>query len=152
MNYFNQASNPLVDNVDIDKILENEKQTNKNDNWNKLDKTMKIQKLHSFAEKYGKDNSLPIKTIKTLKAFFIDCLEKNKLLKTKEVLYDKEKGEITSIPTLTINNQTKNFTLRQCDKRVSTLKSLTPKRVTSKNNSKDSNDNTNYSVNEESSI
>jgi hypothetical protein len=79
-------------------------------------------------------------------------LEKNKLLKTKEVLYDKEKGEITSIPTLTINNQTKNFTLRQCDKRVSTLKSLTPKRVTSKNNSKDSNDNTNYSVNEESSI
>ena len=152
MNYFNQASNPLVDNVDIDKILENEKQTNKNDNWNKLDKTMKIQKLHSFAEKYGKDNSLPIKTIKTLKAFFIDCLEKNKLLKTKEVLYDKEKGEITSIPTLTINNQTKNFTLRQCDKRVSTLKSLTPKRVTSKNTSKDSNDNTNYSVNEESSI
>ena len=152
MNYFNQASNPLVDNVDIDKILENEKQINKNDNWNKLDKTMKIQKLHSFAEKYGKDNSLPIKTIKTLKTFFIDCLEKNKLLKTKEVLYDKEKGEITSIPTLTINNQTKNFTLRQCDKRVSTLKSLTPKRVTSKNTSKDSNDNTNYSVNEESSI
>tara|TARA_X000000950_G_scaffold23172_2_gene24893 strand:+ start:1596 stop:2054 length:459 start_codon:yes stop_codon:yes gene_type:complete len=152
MNYFNQASNPLVDNVDIDKILENEKQTNKNDNWNKLDKTMKIQKLHSFAEKYGKDNSLPIKTIKTLKAFFIDCLEKNKLLKTKEVLYDKEKGEITSIPTLTINNQTKNFTLRQCDKRVSTLKSLTPKRVTSKNTSKDSNDNTSNSANEESSI
>jgi hypothetical protein len=152
MNYFNQASNPLVDNVDIDKILENEKQTNKNDNWNKLDKTMKIQKLHSFAEKYGKDNSLPMKTIKTLKAFFIDCLEKNKLLKTKEVLYDKEKREITSIPTLTINNQTKNFTLRQCDKRVSTLKSLTPKRVTSKNTSKDSNENTNNSVNEESSI
>ena len=152
MNYFNQASNPLVDNVDIDKILENEKQTNKNDNWNKLDKTMKIQKLHSFAEKYGKDNSLPIKTIKTLKAFFIDCLEKNKLLKTKEVLYDKEKGEITSIQTLTINNQTKNFTLRQCDKRVSTLKSLTPKRVTSKNTSKDSNDNTSNSANEESSI
>ena len=152
MNYFNQASNPLVDNVDIDKILENEKQINKNDNWNKLDKTMKIQKLHSFAEKYGKDNSLPIKTIKTLKTFFIDCLEKNKLLKTKEVLYDKEKGEITSIPTLTINNQTKNFTLRQCDKRVSTLKSLTPKRVTSKNTSKDSNDNTSNSANEESSI
>ncbi len=152
MNYFNQASNPLVDNVDIDKILENEKQTNKNDNWNKLDKTMKIQKLHSFAEKYGKDNSLPIKTVKTLKTFFIDCLEKNKLLKTKEVLYDKEKGEITNIPTLTINNQTKNFTLRQCDKRISTLKSLTPKRVTSKNTSKDSNDNSSNPVNEESCI
>ncbi len=152
MNYFNQASNPLVDNVDIDKILENEKQTNKNDNWNKLDKTMKIQKLHSFAEKYGKDNSLPIKTVKSLKTFFIDCLEKNKLLKTKEVLYDKEKGEITNIPTLTINNQTKNFTLRQCDKRISTLKSLTPKRVTSKNTSKDSNDNSSNPVNEESCI
>lgn len=137
MNYYNQSDNSHIDNVDIDKILENEKQTNKNDNWNKLDKTMKIQKLHSFAEKYGKEHSLPIKTIKTLKTFFIECLEKNKLLKTKEVLYDKDKGEITSIPTLTINNQTKNFTLRQCEKRISTIKSLTPKRITSKNTSKD---------------
>jgi hypothetical protein len=120
----------------IDQILEKEKQHNKTESWNKLDKTIKIQKLHQFAEKYGKDHTLPVKEIKALKSFFLDCLEKNKLQKTKDVIYDKEKCEITSIPALHFNAATHNFTLRITDtKRVSTLKSLTPKRVTEKNNS-----------------
>ena len=119
----------------IDKFLENEKQKNKNEAWNKLDKTIKIQKLHIFAEKYGKDNALPMKDIKLLKVFFIDCLEKNKLQKTKDVNYDKEKREILSVPALFFNNTNHNFTLKSTDtKRVSTLKSLTPKRVTANNN------------------
>jgi len=49
---------------DIDKILERERQQNKRDNWIKLDKTAKIQKLHVYAETYGKDNSLPSKDVK----------------------------------------------------------------------------------------
>ena len=119
----------------IDKLLENEKQKNKNEAWNKLDKTIKIQKLHAFAEKYGKENALPVKDIKLLKTFFIDCLEKNKLQKTKDVIYDKEKREIISVPALFFNNTNHNFTLKSTDaKRVSTLKSLTPKRVTANNN------------------
>jgi hypothetical protein len=119
----------------IDKLLENEKQKNKNEAWNKLDKTIKIQKLHAFAEKYGKENALPVKDIKLLKTFFIDCLEKNKLQKTKEVIYDKEKREIISVPALFFNTTNHNFTLKSTDaKRVSTLKSLTPKRVTANNN------------------
>jgi len=119
----------------IDKLLENEKQKNKNEAWNKLDKTIKIQKLHAFAEKYGKENALPVKDIKLLKTFFIDCLEKNKLQKTKDVIYDKEKREIISVPALFFNTTNHNFTLKSTDaKRVSTLKSLTPKRVTANNN------------------
>jgi hypothetical protein len=122
----------------IDQILEKEKQHNKTESWNKLDKTIKIQKLHQFAEKYGKEHTLPVKEIKALKSFFLDCLEKNKLQKTKDVIYDKEKRDITSIPALHFNAATHNFTLRIIDtKRVSTLKSLTPKRVTEKNISED---------------
>jgi hypothetical protein len=118
----------------IDEILENETQKNKSDPWNKLDKTVKIQKLHAFAEKYGKDNGLPVKEIKSLKQFFIGCLEKQKLQKTKDVVYDKEKKELVSIPALHFNTDTHNFTLKNLDtKRVSTLKSLTPKRVSEKN-------------------
>jgi hypothetical protein len=118
----------------IDQMLEKEKQHNKTETWNKLDKTIKIQKLHQFAEKYGKEHALPMKEIKLLKAFFLDCLEKNKLQKTKDVIYDKEKREITSIPALHFNTISHNFTLKIIDaKRVSTLKSLTPKRVTEKN-------------------
>jgi hypothetical protein len=118
----------------IETMLEKEKQHNKTETWNKLDKTVKIQKLHQFAEKYGKEHSIPIKDIKLLKAFFIDCLEKNKLQKTKDVIYEKERREITSIPALHFNQMNHNFTLKIMDaKRVSTLKSLTPKRVTEKN-------------------
>ena len=113
--------------TDIDKLLETEKQHNKADAWNKLDKTVKIQKLHGFAEKYGKENTLPMKDIKALKHFFSGSLEKNKLQKTKEVIYDKEKGIILSIPSLFFNIQQRSFTLKQIDaKRVSTIKSLTP--------------------------
>jgi hypothetical protein len=116
----------------IDQLLEKEKQHNKTETWNKLDKTVKIQKLHQYAEKYGKDHNLPVKEIKALKSFFNDCLEKNKLQKTKEVNYDKEGRIITSIPSLSFNTASHNFTLRIVDaKRVSTLKSLTPKRVPS---------------------
>jgi hypothetical protein len=115
----------------IDSLLEKEKQHNKTETWNKLDKTVKIQKMHIFAEKYGKENNLPVKDIKSLKSFFIDCLEKNKLQKTKEVNYDKEKREIISIPSLFFNTTSRSYTLKIVDnKRISTLKSLTPKRAT----------------------
>ena len=119
----------------IDKMLEKEKQHNKSDTWNKLDKTIKIQKLHAFAEKYGKEHNYPLKEIKNLKIFFVQCLEKSKLQKAKDVIYDKEHHEITSIPSLHFNTTTHNFTLKITDaKRVSTLKSLTPKRLSAKNN------------------
>lgn len=114
----------------IDNLLEKEKQRNKTEAWNKLDKTVKIQKLHAFSEKYGKEHNFPIKEIKSLKNFFIECLEKNKLQKTKDINYDKESREIIGIPALHFNTVTHNFTLKIIDaKRISTLKSLTPKRV-----------------------
>lgn len=117
----------------MEKLLENEKQHNKTEPWNKLDKTVKIQKLHKFAEKYGKEHSLPVKDIKSLKSFFVNCLEKNKLQKTKDIVYDKETKDVVSIPALFFNTTSHNFTLKIMDaKRVSTLKSLTPKRITEK--------------------
>lgn len=109
----------------IDDIIEREKQKNKNEIWSKIDKSLKIQRLHAFAEKYGKDRGHSVKNIKTLKAFFVSALDKGKLSKTKDLVYDKEKREITSIPSLYFDNH--NFTLKNMDpKRVSTLKSLAP--------------------------
>lgn len=129
-----QTETEASDYKSIDDLLEKEKQHNKTEIWIKLDKTIKIQKLHQFAEKYGKEHSLPVKDVKSLKTFFISCLEKNKLNKTKDVAYNKESGEISSIPSLHFNQTNRNFTLKIVDtKRVSTLKSLTPKRVTEKN-------------------
>lgn len=103
--------------------------------WNKLDNSNKIQVLHIFAEKYGKEKKFPIKEIKMLKAYFTDCiLHKNKLQKSKDVNYDKDTQVILSVPGLNYNNTSKSFTIRVNDqKRVSTLKSLTPKRNSKKN-------------------
>lgn len=117
-----------VDVSELDELLEKEKQRNKGEIWTKLDKMIRIQKLHEFAERYGKEHNLPVKEIKSLKAFFKTCLDKNKLKKSKDVVYNKEQRFIVSVPALHFNQVTKNFTLKLMDKRVSTLKSLTPKK------------------------
>jgi hypothetical protein len=98
-----------------------------------LDKRLKIQKLHAYAEKYGKENSLPLKEVKSLKTFFSECLTKDKLSKVKDVDYDRETGVITNISSLFLNLGTRAFTLRNLDKKVSTLKMLTPKKIVSQN-------------------
>jgi hypothetical protein len=113
----------------LDAFLEDEKQHNKTKTWNKLDKTMRIQKLHAYAEKFIHEHGLPIKEIKTLKSFFSKCLDEQKLQKTKEVVYNKDTREITSVPGLAFLPDIHEFYIRITDaKHVSTIKSLTPKR------------------------
>jgi hypothetical protein len=118
----------------VDRLLEQEKQFNKTEPWNRLDKQEKIQKLHKYAETYGKEHGLPSKEIKTLKQFFVQCLERNKLTKTKDVVCNKETRDIQSVPSLHFSPSNRMFGLKIVDaKRVSTIKSLTPKRITEKN-------------------
>jgi hypothetical protein len=114
--------------IKIDQLLEKEKKHMSAEPWNKLDKRLKIQKLHAFAEKYGRENTFPMKEIKGLKTFFSECLAKDKLAKVKDVEYDRETGVINSIPSLFAHPTSRAFTLRNLDKKVSTLKSLTPKK------------------------
>lgn len=122
---------PFETEKSIDVILEKEKQKNKLDSWNKLDKTLKLQKLNTYADKYGKEQSLSAKEIKTLKLFLKGSLEKNKLQKTKDVQYNKITNDIISIPSLFLNPLNRNFTLKNTDpKRTSTVKCLTPMRDT----------------------
>jgi hypothetical protein len=114
----------------IDHILEKETQKNKTESWNKLNKTIKIQKLHHYAEKYATEHKYSERELTNLKKFFLESLERGKLLKTKEVVYDKDQQQIDEIPGLFYHPNNHNFTLRIIDaKRVSTLKSLTPKRA-----------------------
>lgn len=125
---------------ELDILLEKEKIRNKGDVWIKLDKTVRNQLLQEFADKYGKEHSLSSKDLKLLKTFFKTCLDRNKLNKSKDVAYNRENRVITSIPALHFNQVTKNFTLKILDnKRVSTLKSLTPKKHTPKNGSESNN-------------
>ena len=117
----------------IDELLENEKTHNNNDSWNKLDNISKKILLQSYADKYGLDNNLTGKEIEKLKSFFNDAIQKNKLKKTKEVQYNKDNRIILNIPSLFFNTVNRSFTLRNIEKRVSSLKSMTPKRISNKN-------------------
>ena len=112
----------------LDKFLENEKNNNANEPWSKLDKTVKTKKLLAFAEKYRTDQILSDGEYSKLVAFFKDCLDKKKLQRVKDVVYDKDTGEIKEVPALHFNKPTIHFTLKNMDKRVSTTRSLAPKK------------------------
>jgi hypothetical protein len=114
----------------LDKFLDNEKTNNKNDQWCKLDKTVKTQKLLAFAEAYKKENELDEEEAQILIKFFKDCLDKKKLARVKDVIYDKVTGEIKEIPALL--HSKRHFTLKNVEKRVSTIKSLTLKKTNTK--------------------
>lgn len=116
----------IVTNPNIDDILENEKNTNKSDPWNKLDKSSKIGKLKEFAMRHGKKENCTEQEINTLYQFLISALDQKKLMRAKDVIYDKVSGTITSIPCLIYHAGFKKFTLKRCEKRQSTLKSLAP--------------------------
>ena len=105
-------------------FLESEKNTNSNGPWCKLDRTIKIQKISLYVSKYKLEHDLSEEEEGLLMTFMKDCLERKKLQKVKDVIYDKETGQIKEIPSLSYNKQTKHFTLKNLDKRISTLKSL----------------------------
>jgi len=116
----------VVTHPNIDNILENEKNSNKSDPWNKLDKSAKVVKLKEFATRYGKEQECNDAEITTLYRFLLANLEQKKLLRAKDVVYDKITGTVTSIPCLIFHAGLKKFTLKRCEKRQSTLKSLAP--------------------------
>ena len=121
-----KSSNDLSN---LEKYLENEKNNSKNEPWCKLDKTIKTQKIAEFAKSYKEEKKLSDEETSLLISFLKDCLDKKKLQRVKDVIYDKVVGIIKDIPALSYTKQTKHFTLKNIDKRVSTLKSLTPKKA-----------------------
>lgn len=120
-----KSSNNLIN---LDKFLENEKNNNNNEPWCKLNKTIKTKKLQEYVEVYREQNNLNEDESEHLFLFLKDCIDRKKLQRVKDVLYDKENGIIKDIPALCYVKSNKHFTLKNIDKRVSTLKSLAPKK------------------------
>jgi hypothetical protein len=121
-----KSSNNLYN---LDKFLEDEKTSNENEPWSKLNKTIKTKKMFDYVEIYKKNNNLNEEEGNLLITFLKDCLDRKKLIRVKDVVYDKENGNIKDIPALCYVKSTKHFTLKNIDKRISTLKSLAPKKT-----------------------
>ena len=106
----------------LDKFLEDDKQNNINDQWCKLNKTVKLRKMQAFADTYAEENGLDEEEKTKLFDFLKECLDKKKLLRVKDVVYDKVLGVIKEIPSL--HKAPDRYTLKNMEKRISTLKNL----------------------------
>ena len=135
LNASNEEPEETVENLsNLDSFLEEEKNITTNEPWIKLNKTTKLIKFHQFVEKYSTENKLSEDEKNDLSKFLSTNLDRKRFLKTKEVNYDKESGVVISIPSLFYNSSNKKFTLKRSEKRVSTLKSLAPKKTKNKKN------------------
>jgi hypothetical protein len=99
--------------------------------WNKLDKSIKINKLNAFADEYKIQHNLNDDQVVQLKLLLKDKINHKHLQKTKDVVYDIETGIVKSIPCLSYNAPL--FVFKSCE-RASPLNSLTPKNKTVRHN------------------
>lgn len=147
-------NNNIINNEDkMNSFLTNEiniNNTHNNKPWSKLEKYIKIKKLNDYVDSIREKQELTIDEGEELKKYLRISLDRKKLLRIKEVQYDKEKGKIINIPILhfynnnTCNNSknigqntstktntnksNKKFTLKSLDKKDSTLKNLATSR------------------------
>lgn len=111
-------------NENLDLFLEKNKEKQKKEGWNRLSKTVKFKKIDEFVDSIKDNYNFNEDEKKMLKLYLNDCVERKRLLTVKDVNYDKLTGKIKSIPCFTFNTNTRAYTLKNTDKRVSTLKSL----------------------------
>ena len=91
--------------LELDKFLENEKNTNSCEPWSKLDKTTKIKKLLTFAESYRTENNLSNEEYDKLIAFLKDCLDRKRLQKVKMLSMIKRQVKLRTFQLYFITNQ-----------------------------------------------
>jgi len=120
-----KISEEVKENINnIETFLNKEKTLNEQKPWNKLGKSSKIKIIKKFIETYSKKNNLSDDIATKLFNFLIRCIERKKLQKIKDIQYDIEKSEITSIPNLHFNTKNAKFIIKKGDKWISTSKSL----------------------------
>ena len=113
----------------IEKYLEQEQNKKKTlKPWSKLEKTTKLKKIYTYTEtNFHEKYKMTEEEQTNLKKYMRTCLERKKLQRIKDVVYDTQSGIIKNIPGLTFNEKNRKFVLRKIDKKGSTLRNLAPK-------------------------
>ncbi len=127
-NHMEKRENDTITNVH--NMLDNEIiQTNKEKQpWSKLNKLCKINKLMEYCDKCKIKHGLNEEDTNELKEYLKKLLDRKKLIRVRDVTYDKETGEIININELHIEKKDNKhrFTLKQNDKKKSSLSNLSP--------------------------
>ena len=121
-----------IENLDI--LLDEENKLNKKESWNKLDKSIKLDKINEYIKILTLKYRLITDEIESLKEFMILNLNKKNLYKNKDVTYVKETGILENIQNLQFNYTTRIFSLKKNALHVSTAKALGPKKNKSRTN------------------
>lgn len=123
---------------DVNEILDSEKHEVKL-SWSRLTKTNKLKKIAQYIETLKEKYDLEQQDIKDIKIYVKKCFDRKMLSRAKQIIYDKNKGIITDIPSLIIlskDNNMKNrkrFTLKLNETKTSTLKNLSKGKTSSRN-------------------
>tara|TARA_Y100000816_G_C25871073_1_gene454659 strand:+ start:170 stop:670 length:501 start_codon:yes stop_codon:yes gene_type:complete len=120
-------------------LLDKECNNNKKESWNKLDKSIKMDKICNYIDLISNNYNLTKEEKVILKEYLSNQIDKKNLLKNKDIIYSKDKGIIDNIPILHFNNITRRFTLKKSNQHVSTVKALGPTKNNKSRNSKKSN-------------
>ena len=109
----NTLSTVIRDISNLDILLDEENAQSKKESWNKLDKSIKINKINNYINKLSNEYKLSNEEGKNLLDYLSNSLDKKNLQRNKDVQYIKETGTLESIPNLHFNNTTRKFTLRK---------------------------------------
>jgi len=121
------TSDPTTDEK-VETFLLNEHRSNKS--WNQLDKLSRINRLNNYADRIGEKKGMSEEDILSFKTYLKGLVDKKKLLRSKEVVYDKTNDIITDIPLVVIkeNGKKYKYSIKRVDNRPSTLKNLAPRK------------------------
>jgi len=119
-------------NKDKETKISNDVEFKKNESWNKLDKTQKSLHINKYCLKLKSVYNLSQDEFNETLKYLNKCIERKFLNKAKDVIYNKDSNEITNIPNFLFLNDSRKFHLKKDDKHVSTVKSLSEKKVKQK--------------------
>ena len=102
-------------------FLDNEIILNKKQSWSKLTKTEKIKKVKYYLNNKGKDDfNLTVDEIMNARRFILTLIDRKKISKNNDIVYNEEDGVIEKINVIEFNEQSRKFTLNKSSKSTST--------------------------------
>jgi len=129
---FKRNNTPNKDDIktiyNIEEFLEKEKNFESKLPWNKLNKMKKYEKICIYINKLSEDKDISDKNKKDILSIIKIALNKKKLQRVKDVVYNKETGIIKNIPSIEYDSKEKKLSFNLNEKKQSTLKSLAPKK------------------------
>ena len=123
----------------INMFLSMDMEKNKKGVWSKLSKTEKVKKIKNYIKTtLLKEHNLTETEISTATKFFSLLMDRKKLSKNNELIYNQEIGLIESIEGLTFNPETRKFTINSDKPQVKkkTVKNVNANVIINANDSK----------------